>query len=555
MTSPAPPSASRSDGGDLSDLLITINIIRDFLTLVELLGTLPNMKMVPFDLTRSLYQAVSKGRDIHKLGKELEGFFGPPKKGPGKPLPKMLRFHPSIKYLDGVRDEQALYIKKTKNGFFYGALWPWFKAPANITVHLGYIGNKMSGKDYERLRSSVKTRVLNDKIFDELSSCEGGRIHGISLASFLQMGQFEKISCSLEVRGAGAVGYLHIYEGELCNAQTGNLSTKAAAYEIISWENTEIHLRKAAGKISNKIKQPLVEVLSEALRLRKSRKNKPGVSAAAAGVAPRGMSDDRYKALRDAQAPRKNRMVPIMLGAMLALLVIGAGVVFGTRLLKSWQLEKQYRQVVAQVEQSDDPEEKTFLLQQFVDSQPAGSQAEDARNRIREINAATEDQQYRLVLQQVAQLPIDENYERIASELYNQYLEQYPNSEHYNEIQIKVGEIPDKIDDVDYQKVRKAARLDYDNRIGVYLDYLVKHPNGRHKSKVEALVAEMSAEYYDHLLEEVPRCDREQQWDHCLVLCDNFLSYFRQHHRAYEIEQLKLVLQGKIAGRVVVEIA
>ena len=238
-------------------------------------------------------------------------------------------------------------------------------------------------------------------------------------------------------------------------------------------------------------------------------------------------------------------MVPIMLGAMLALLVIGAGVVFGTRLLKSWQLEKQYRHVVAQVEQSDDPEEKTFLLQQYVDSQPSGSQAEDARNRIREINAATEDQQYRLVLQQVAQLPIDENYERIASELYNQYLEQDPNSEHYNEIQIKVGEIPDKIDDVDYQKVRKAARLDYDNRIGVYLDYLVKHPNGRHKSKVEGFVAEMSAEYYDHLLEEVPRCDREQQWDRCLVLCDNFLNYFQQHHRAYEIDQLKSVLQDK----------
>ena len=222
MTTPAPASAARNESKDLSDLRITINIIRDFLTLVELLDTLPNMSKVPYDVTRSLYQTVSNGRDILTLGRELEGFFGPPKKEPGKPLPKMLRFHPTIKYLDGIRDEQALYIKKTKNGFFYGALWPWFKAPENITVHLGYIGNKMSGKDFDKLNKTVKTRLLNEKIFDELSAGEGGRIHGISLASFRQMGQLEKVSFSLEVRTAGAGGYLHLYNGELCEAKTGN---------------------------------------------------------------------------------------------------------------------------------------------------------------------------------------------------------------------------------------------------------------------------------------------------------------------------------------------
>ena len=77
-------------------------------------------------------------------------------------------------------------------GRHYGdlhTLWPWYKTPENITVHLGYIGNKMSGRDFEKLNKTVKTRLLNEKIFDELSAGEGGRIHGISLASFLQIAE------------------------------------------------------------------------------------------------------------------------------------------------------------------------------------------------------------------------------------------------------------------------------------------------------------------------------------------------------------------------------
>jgi len=545
MANPAPSSGARNESKDLSDLRITINIIRDFLTLVELLDTLPNMSKVPYDVTRSLYQSVSKGRDIHMLGRELEGFFGPPKKEPGKPLPKMLRFHPTIKYLDGIRDEQALYIKKTKNGFFYGALWPWFKTPENITVHLGYIGNKMSGKDFDKLNKTVKTRLLNEKIFDELAAGEGGRIHGISLASFLQMGQLEKVSCSLEVKTAGAGGYLHLYNGELCDAKTGNLSGKSAAYEVISWDNTEIDLRDLGGKKKNEINQPLVQVLSEALRLRKSKKNKPGVSAAAAGLAARGPTDDRYKALRDAQASKDRRLMPVILGTLLALMIIGAGAVFGMRFVKTWQLKKEYQAVLTQVAGIQDPEEIAALLQEFADSHEYTDQADDAMTRIRKIYAGVEDHEYRLVLERVARLPIDEKYEETASEIYDQYLMEYPDSEHYNDIQVKLSEIPIVIDDVDFQKVQKVAEQDYDNRIAAYLDYMVKHPNGRHKSKVESFVAEMSEEYYDHLLTEVPRCDREENWDRCLLLCDNFLGYFRNHHRAYEIEALKGVLIDK----------
>ena len=69
MTNPVPSSAARNESKEISDLRITINIIRDFLTLVELLDTLPNMSKVPYDVTRSLYQSVSIGKPgVHFFG-------------------------------------------------------------------------------------------------------------------------------------------------------------------------------------------------------------------------------------------------------------------------------------------------------------------------------------------------------------------------------------------------------------------------------------------------------------------------------------------------------
>jgi hypothetical protein len=540
MTAPTATTAPRNESKELLDLRITINIARDFLTFVELLYTVPNMHKAPYGDTRSLYQAVSKGRDIHKLGREMESFFGPPKKPAGHPIPKMLRFHPATKYLGGVRDNQALYFKKTQNGVFYGALWPWDKTPENITVHLGYCNNKMSGKDFRNLEKLVKTKLLNEKVFEELSSGKGGQIHGISLPSFLHMALLEKMTCTLEVKTGKTVGFLYLRSGDMIGAETGSLKGKGAAYEIISWEKTAIELRDPSAKKKNEIKQALVEILTEALRLRK-RKGKNGVAVAATSVP----AEERYKALRQGQEPEKRRFVPIVLSAVLATLILCVGVVFGMRILKARQIENEYRQVLAHVEEIDESQEKIELLHDFIDNHEEGDHSRAAEDLIDKINAAAEQRDFEMIVQQVAQLPIDELYEQSATEIYYSFLEQYPESNHYNEIQLKISGIPDLIDNVDFKQVKKAAQLDYENRIAIYLDYLVKHPTGRHKSKVEALIADMSDQYYSHLNKEITRCDQQNNWDRCLVLCDNFLNYFKNHHLAYEIEDLKAVMEDK----------
>ena len=530
---------------ELTEIMVTLNITRDFLTLVELLNTLPNMQKTPYDVTRSLYQAVSQDRDIGTLGKELEGFFGPPKKPAGKPMPVSLKFNATLKYLNGIREEQVLYLRKTKNGFFYGALWPWHKKPGNITVHLGYCANKLSEKEAENLEKQVKTRVLNSKVFDSLANGDGGMVHGISLASFLHMALLEKLTCMLQVRAEGAVGYLHLNNGELIAAECGSMKNRSAAYEIISWDNTEIAIKAPVAGTKASINLPLMDILTEALRLRNDKKGKSAVAPAAVESTLNISASDRYKHLRDAQK-KPARVSLRMAGAtVLAVLLLVATGLMGASYWKKHQIQKNYQSVLEQVESKKDPQDKIVLLQYFIDSHKESDLHGDARDKIRQIQDDIELKDYEHVMHAVAELPVDRHYESAATALYNQFLDKYPQSPRYNEIQLKAAEIPKLIDNIDYARLTELVEHDYKNKIEAYLGYLLKHPNGRHRTKVEALIADMSEEYYGHLMREIPLCDQTGNWDRCILLCENFLKYFQSNYRTLEVEDLKAVMEDK----------
>jgi hypothetical protein len=538
------PQRSKKQSKEIIELKIRLNVTRDFLDFIQLLDNLPNMKRVPYDVTRSLYQAVSKGKDMHALGKELEAFFGPPIKPAGQPMPLKMRFNPVIKYLRGLRDEQALYIKKTKNGFYYGALWPWYKKTENITVHLGYCSNKMSGKDYANFERLVKIRALNEKLFHEFDAVKGSRIHGIGLGSFLLMAKFEKVTCTLEVITKGTVGYLHLNEGNLVSAEVGVMKNKAAAFEIISWSETRFDILEGSGKKTDEINLPLTEILAEALRKRKDGVQKTTGPVAAATARP-GEMGDRYRELRDMAEEPEKRFPRIAMRTAGMLIILALGVFFTNQMMKTKQIKKEYESVLAQLEEQNSPDDQKLLLQSYINSHEPSKFTLDAEQRIQEIDHLIEEDAFNSVLGEVEKLPVDEDYEEAATALYEEYLASYPDGVHAFEIQEKIYDIPVLIDDIDYKKLQTAVKLNYNNRIQAYMDYLVKHPTGRHKSEVEGLIADMSEEYYAQLLKEAPRCDQQAKWDNCIILCNNFLKYFKNNYRAEEIEEIKLEMEDK----------
>ncbi|MGE4518463.1 MAG: DUF4388 domain-containing protein [Desulfobacteraceae bacterium] len=96
-----------------------------------------------------------------------------------------------------------------------------------------------------------------------------GKITGINLTNFLQIVQMEKPTVTLLIAKGSKKGALFIENGEIIDAETkSGLRHLDAAYEIISWDDSSIELKKEMPKTERIIKMPLMNILMEALRLK-----------------------------------------------------------------------------------------------------------------------------------------------------------------------------------------------------------------------------------------------------------------------------------------------
>jgi len=536
---------STNESQKLIRLKNDLSTTREFLELVSFLDKVPQMEKTSYDATRSLYQVVSKGRNISTLEKKLGTFFGPPRKESGKSMPMSLRFNPSTKYLRGIRDEQSLFLRKTKEGFFYGALWPWSKNPKTITVHLGHISNKMSKKDYNDLEKLVKTNILNEKIFKEFDADKESRIYGISIAFFLQMAMFEKISCTLEIKTTVKTGRLFLLQGELIAAETGRLKNKAAAYEILSWENTSIELKEPVGKKTNEINQELWQILSEAIKIRSGDSEDYKPIGKAGRSDDRGRpTDERYKRLLGAaQKPGKRKLLLVSAVVFGVLFLVGIGSVISIRVIKQGQVKSEYENLLVQAKELITLEEKEMLLKEYVNSHSPDTYTEEVEKKISQIRNLIEEQDFQTTIKNVEKLSINSSYEKEATAIYTSYLTKYPDGAYVDEMQLKISQISGLIDDIDYEKLTEVAQNNYGKRIDAYLAYLSKHPGGRHIGAVEELISDTGEEYYDYLIGEVALYEQQKQWDRGIELCSRFIDIFKNNYHLNEIVELKTTLQ------------
>ena len=243
-----------------------LDLARDFFCIVKMVDILPQVKRHTDKQTRSLYQAISEGRDIQALENQLEAFFGKPQKPTGESLSGNLESHPAVNYLGSIQNEQALFLKNARTGAYYGVLEP-DSASNHINIHLGFCHHQMSAEDQHKLEALIKTNMRLQALFDKLDARHKGEIQDIRFATFLQLAELLKLTCTLKVRTNKSTGYLSIYKGNVIAAEAGSLKNREAAYEIVSWKNTKLEIENASKQTENNIKQPLVDILKEGLKL------------------------------------------------------------------------------------------------------------------------------------------------------------------------------------------------------------------------------------------------------------------------------------------------
>lgn len=92
---------------------------------------------------------------------------------------------------------------------------------------------------------------------------ESGQLGGVSLASFLQMLEQERKSCTLTVESNGKSGSFFFDEGELNDAECEGEAGREAAYMLLTWKNPSFSVHEPEDRL-RRINEPLAHLLLNA---------------------------------------------------------------------------------------------------------------------------------------------------------------------------------------------------------------------------------------------------------------------------------------------------
>jgi hypothetical protein len=541
-----------SDSDEIAELKANLNLLDGFIDIAREINALPDIKKRFYEESRSLYQVTAVDRDIESLEAILAKFFGPPVKPAGKSLPRKLRKNSAVKYLGGLQKDQSLFLLNLKTGQFYGTLWPWRRNKSKIEVHLGYCSDWMTDDDYQQLEDLVKHGV-NHGAFEQMGADIGGRIHGISLPSFLQMAEMEKSSFSLRISSRQKAGNLHISEGNLIAANCGDQAGCEAAYQIISWDDTAIDIEPLDTTKSDEIKQPLMQVLMESLKIKdestSSAEKPPAPPKARPQAQATPAAQKRLVQLERAPTPRAPRkrvsILTIAISAIVVAALTAAVYVASVHVLNNKTQEENFEKLIQQVDAVTNLEQKIRLLQAHLQANPASPHANTIQDKIKTVQNAIEDRDFEQTTLKVSALPVDEQYEKKAVELFEAFLEKHPDSRLMPQINQAISEIKNLIDQYYYEELKYAARLDFNERLRIYRQYLSRFPEGRYRNDVDTLIDEMGRKYLKYLVSEEEQCEQKKRWDPCIANYDNFIEAYKARPAAKTAMEAKNLLIAK----------
>ncbi len=459
----------------------------------------------------------------------------------------------------------------------------------------------------------VEYEQIAGKIFEEIKTGVGGAIQGISLASFLQMSEMERTSCTLTVKAGEKgekTGQLFLIKGALVAAETGELKGDEAVYEILSWDSPIIEIEHARPDRTKEITTPLMNLLMEGVRrkdekagkkrgkkkvaikdAKKAALDKEGAEEAdieklelEKGPAPEVPEEKkkRKKKKKAEKAPPESpeykeaiekieqlksagkisdaskilkrkkqvtRSVAILIAILFAVSMVYAWV-YG---LRPWFEKIKYEKLIANIDATQNAREKIALLDEYIKARPHGHYTKQARDKRGELAKQLALEDFDQTIRKVSDLPIDDKFAEKARQLYEKYLKQYPESPYRSEIKKRIAGIPDILNDAEYRKLREIPKNDYSARIAAYNKYIKKYPDGKNTKNVREMLANLGEDLYWHIAKKKRECDRQKDWSGCITLCKYFEKYFSGHKRAGEVKKLEAVMEDQEAFKALSE--
>jgi CheY-like chemotaxis protein len=119
----------------------------------------------------------------------------------------------------------------------------------------------------EHFPKPVDAQAVLRRFADTLHQTVRGHVQYISLASFLQVLEMERKTCTLTVTCGEKQGSLSVREGSLVGARTGALEGESAAIAIVAWPYPNIGIARKCDPLGGTFSSSLGFIVMEAMRV------------------------------------------------------------------------------------------------------------------------------------------------------------------------------------------------------------------------------------------------------------------------------------------------
>jgi CheY-like chemotaxis protein len=146
-----------------------------------------------------------------------------------------------------------------------------FPATRSMAMARNYSRRMESGMTHfkvtDHFTKPLDMDVVVESVLQELGISGGGRIHGISLASFLQLVDLEQKTCTLIVKSKNKRGRIFCRLGNVIAAEAEGDTGKRALYRLLFWDRAVIQVEEGCRNNCPEIDQPLMYLLMEGHRM------------------------------------------------------------------------------------------------------------------------------------------------------------------------------------------------------------------------------------------------------------------------------------------------
>jgi CheY-like chemotaxis protein len=130
---------------------------------------------------------------------------------------------------------------------------------------------RVGADEFECFSKPIDLVALRQHIQDRIAQRVRGKVENISLASFLQLLEMERKTCTLSVVAGVHHGKLHFRGGRLIGAEADGEAGQSAALEIVTWDQADVEISHLAKGVEPTLDGGLQFFLMEGMRLKDER--------------------------------------------------------------------------------------------------------------------------------------------------------------------------------------------------------------------------------------------------------------------------------------------